>query len=121
VVGERQHRRTLGESAHGGIGTDADADIGRAGDHHLHGLAGPLRIEQVKCEPVLLEKAHALAEFGRGVCPIAVLADGDLEGVVGARRRKCRDERDRGGKDCQAGFRCHRFTPSFCATLLCRL
>jgi len=58
-----------------------------------------LCIEQVEHEPVLLEEAHTLAELGRRILPIAVLADGDLEHVLGARNAKrsaqgeCRGER----------------------------
>ncbi|HEY4982913.1 MAG TPA: hypothetical protein VII24_13500 [Pseudolabrys sp.] len=48
---------------------------------------------------MLLEEAHTLAELGRRILPIAVLADGDLEHVLGARNAKrsaqgeCRGER----------------------------
>ena len=86
--GRRQnaHRRALGECAHHAGGADAGADIGRAGDHRLDGLAGALRADVLQHQTVLLEDAGVLAERRRLVFPVVDLADRDLERVFGEGR-----------------------------------
>ena len=65
---------------------DAAADVGRAGDHRLDGLAGALRADALQLQVVLLEDAGVLAERRRLVFPVVDLADRELERVFGEGR-----------------------------------
>ena len=86
-------RRTLGEGAQHALGADIDAEIGAAGDHRLHGLAGARGAEDLERDPMLLEDAGLLAEDRRLAAPDLELADRDLERVLRLRRSSRESER----------------------------
>ena len=77
-AGERRqqdaHRRAALERAHRARDADAPAEIGRARDHRLDGLARALRAERFDLQIVLLEDAGVLAERRRLVLPVVDLA-----------------------------------------------
>jgi hypothetical protein len=77
------HRRALGVGAHDAERAGGEADVGTARDHGLLRLPAPLGVEQLQLEPVLLEEAGARAELRHGRVPIALLADGELQFVLG--------------------------------------
>ena len=81
-IADRSHRRSLGERAHGAVGANAGADIDAARDHRLHGLAAPLREEEVEDEAMLLEDAGLLAERRRLVLPVVRRPDRELELIL---------------------------------------
>src|SRR5262249_57428391 len=90
--GERRqqdaHRGASGKSAHDAGDADAGAEIGAAGNDGLQGLARALGADILEHEVVPLEDARVLAQRRRLVLPIVDLADGDLELILRARRRR---------------------------------
>ena len=70
--------------------------FGCARDHRLQRLARARGVEQFELDAVLLEDAGLVAEMrDRGV-PVAALADGHLDHVVGAKREARSEQRGRG-------------------------
>src|SRR6185312_14512710 len=92
----------LGEGAHDARSADAGADIGRAGNHRLDGLARALGADVFQHQPVLLEDAGVLPQRRRLVFPVIDLPDRELERVLGRRggghQRERRDKAERGDK-----------------------
>jgi hypothetical protein len=58
-------------------------------------LARAIGIDEVQYQAVLLEDSGELTDLGHGGVPVAALADGELDRVVG---------KGRGGRECQCCY-----------------
>ena len=98
AVADDAHRRAFDVGGHRRRRADADADVGGARDHDLQRLAGPLGVDRLERDPVLLEDAGARAQVGSRGFPISAHRDRELERVLGRARR--RGHHDRDGQSC---------------------
>ncbi len=87
IRAQRADRRALGERAQHTLGTDIDTEVGASRDHRLHGLTRAGGTEVLQLDAVLLEDTGLLAEDRHLSAPYLQLPYGDLEPVLGARRR----------------------------------
>ena len=91
------HRSALRVGCNGAVGANRQSEVDAARDNGLKGFSSPRRVYPLELETVLLENAGLVAKMGDRGIPIAPLAKGHFNEVVGHDRITLKHHCDRRG------------------------